>query len=182
MHPQIREIEELFESALAVVNRLAADYTAEEWSRPPPGGGWSAAQCVTHLNITSRANLSSLNEGIARAREIGDDPPSRLRRDPVGWMIWKSVLPTTRMKVKTGEAFVPSETSEKDQAVAEFEALQAEQLERTRESDGLPIQKVKLVSVFAKNVRYSLYSLLSILAVHQHRHLQQAERALQATE
>jgi hypothetical protein len=45
------------------------------------------------------------------------------------------------------------------------------------EAEGLPLHRVKIVSPFNARVRYNLFSALSILPRHQHRHLWQAELA-----
>jgi hypothetical protein len=47
-------------------------------------------------------------------------------------------------------------------------------------ADGLPLTAVKIQSAFNAKVRYNVFSALSILSVHQHRHLGQAERAAAA--
>lgn len=176
MHPQIAEIVQQFEKASSLVNAMASE-PEEAWVRRPEGGGWSAAECIDHLNITARANIPTIDDGLSRARSVGGGPPARYRRDPIGWMIWKSVLPTTRIKAKTGAAFTPAGDLHRNQVLAEFESLQKEQLDRVLSADGLPIHKVKVVSVFA-NVRYSLYSIFTILAAHELRHIEQARQAL----
>ena len=61
--------------------------------------------------------------------------------------------------------------------MAEFERLQAEQIAVTREADGLSIDRVKMTSPFNAKIRYNIFSALSILPRHQHRHLWQAEQA-----
>jgi hypothetical protein len=63
--------------------------------------------------------------------------------------------------------------------VSEFERLQREQLVLAREADSLAIDRVKIASPFNPRFRYNLFSALSILPRHQHRHLWQAEQNLQ---
>jgi len=73
---------------------------------------------------------------------------------------------------------VPSEAG-RPGAIAEiratFESLQAEQIAILQAADGLPLQKVRINSPFDPRVRYNLFSALTILLRHQHRHLWQAE-------
>ena len=61
-------------------------------------------------------------------------------------------------------AFVPSADRPPDELVAEFERWQAETIACVREAEGLPLQRVKVVSPFDARVRYNLFSALSILA------------------
>jgi hypothetical protein len=82
-----------------------------------------------------------------------------------------------RFKLKTTAPFVPSGDRSAGELAAEFERLQAEQIALTRASDGLPIDRVKIVSPFDARLRYSIFAALSILPRHQHRHLWQAEQA-----
>jgi len=78
-------------------------------------------------------------------------------------------------RVPTTARFVPREARERATTIAEFDALQAEQLALTRAGDGLPLDRVRVTSPFAARVRYNLYACLVLLPRHQHRHLQQAE-------
>lgn len=60
--------------------------------------------------------------------------------------------------------------------IQEFERLQDEQLRRVERADCLPLSNVRVVSPFNGKVRYNLYSCLTILPRHEHRHLWQAEQ------
>ena len=180
MHPRLRAIETEMESALGRLSALDEKYSAEEWARRPAAESWSAAECIAHLNLTSQAYLRILPEAIERARALGGRTPQRLRRDFQGWLVGIMSGPKPRVRVKTTTPFVPTGDQPKSSLVSEFDRLQREQVECLREADGLPIHRVKVVSPFADNVRYSLYSALSLIPAHQHRHLGQAERALSA--
>jgi hypothetical protein len=46
-----------------------------------------------------------------------------------------------------------------------------------RSADGLPLDRVKIVSPFGRRMKYNAYSALVIIARHEQRHIQQAERA-----
>lgn len=181
MNNQLTDVEREFESALDHVRRLVTSYDEALWRQRPASGGWSAAECVAHLNLTSEACLPSMDEGLTDARARGPDSTTRrFRRDPMGWLLWKGSQPNPRMKIKTGAPFVPTGDHPRDLLIADFERLQREQLALLRAADGLPIDRVKVKSAFIERIRYSLYSVFTILSIHQHRHLTQAERALEA--
>jgi hypothetical protein len=95
----------------------------------------------------------------------------------VGWLLWRSISSPGRFKSKTIPAFVPSGDRPAEKIMAEFDRLQADQIAVTRQAEGLPIDRVKIVSPFNASVRYNVFSALSILSRHQHRHLWQAEQA-----
>ncbi len=101
----------------------------------------------------------------------------RYRRDLVGWLLWKSISAPGRFKSKTIPSFVPASDRSAEEVMAEFDRLQSEQIALTRASEGLPIDRVKMSSPFNASVRYNIFSALSILPRHQHRHLWQAEQA-----
>jgi hypothetical protein len=179
MHAQLAEIVKDFELATERARRLESGYSNEEWLRPPAEGRWSAAECVAHLNLTSEAFVGLLKDAVQRASALRQAPPERFRRDFLGWLIWRSTRPEARMPVKTKPKFVPLVADDKSMLLAEFERLQNEQIAFVRSADGLPIHRVKIVSPFAERVSYTLYSGFTILPAHQHRHLAQAERALE---
>jgi hypothetical protein len=85
--------------------------------------------------------------------------------------------PGGRARAKTTAEFIPAGTEPAAEIAATFERLQQEQVELIRQSDGVPLNKLKVGSPFSDRMKYSVYSALTILPRHQHRHLLQAERA-----
>jgi hypothetical protein len=181
MHPQLAAIIDDYERAQARLHRLRDRLTDEEWTARPSPDRWSPAECVAHLNLTSRAFLPRLREAFAAAPPGA--PPARLRRDPAGWIVSVVAGPLPRVggkrigRVRTTGSFVPLGGLGPRELVDEFDALQAEQVALVREADGRPIDRLRIASPFAGNVRYSVYSALYTLPRHQHRHLDQAEEA-----
>jgi hypothetical protein len=178
MHPQLQALIDDFGSARERLHRLQAAVPAERWAQRPAEGSWSVAENVAHLNLTSHAYVGPLREALAQGRAAGGgSAPAHYRRDLLGWMVWRAVRPETRMKVKTSASFVPTASASAAELIAEFDRLQDEQMELVRQADGLPLQKLKIVSPFGPGFKYNVYSAFTILPAHQHRHLQQAERA-----
>ena len=177
MHGELTAVVREFESALVRLHELRRNVPAAVWGRRPGPERWAPAECVAHLNLTSAAMIPLVRAALADARRQGTPAPAHYHRDLVGWLLWKSLAPSGRIKAKTIPAFVPSGDHSPDALVAEFERWQAEQIGCVRDADGLPIQRVKIVSPFNARIRYNLFSAFSILARHQHRHLWQAERA-----
>jgi hypothetical protein len=149
----------------------------DAWSQAPAPGRWSPAECVAHLNLTSRAMLPLLHQGLHKAGRSPIGPPARYRRDIVGWVIWKLLAPSNRLRTKTVGAFVPSGEEPPDTVMAEFSRLQSEVIACVRAADGLPIDQVMLRSPFDRRVKCNLYSALTLIPRHQERHALQAERA-----
>jgi DinB superfamily len=177
MHPQLQAVADQFTSARERLHRLAQTVPADRWAQRPPSGGWSPAECVAHLNLTSLAFIPEIRQAIGEAHRLGGPAPSRYRRGLIGWLLWHAVAPGKGMKVKTAASFVPSAEAPMAETIAEFDRLQDEQMELVRLANGLPVHRVKVPSPFDKRVKYNAYAALTILPNHQHRHLQQAEQA-----
>ncbi|HKW42285.1 MAG TPA: DinB family protein [Gemmatimonadales bacterium] len=176
MHPQLEPIADEYRCAQARLDALVRRTPSERWNRRSDPERWSVGECVAHLNLTSREYLPLLRDAIARARALEQRSVARYRRDPIGWLLWKSMGPPVRVRLHTIPRFVPEGTVGAGVLVAEFERLQAAQLDCLAQADGLPLTQVRITSPFNSRVRYNLYSCFSILPRHQHRHLWQAER------
>ncbi len=176
MNPQLASIVGELREAQARLHRLAGSLPPEEWSRRVDPDRWSAAECVEHLNLTGRAYLPLLREALEEARRKGKGTAARYRRDPIGWLLWRTMGPPVRSRMRTPAAFVPSRGEGVEALVAEFDRLQEEQIALTEAADGLALQKVRVRSPFDPRVSYNLFSCLAILPRHQQRHLWQAER------
>ncbi len=179
MHPQLQQIQDEFREARDRLHRLAARVPEERWAERPPGGGWSPAECVEHLNLTSRAVLPGVQGAVTEARTLGGAAPARYRRGVVGWLLWRSQRPGAGLRSKTAASFVPLSTPSRAEQMAEFDRLQEAQIAGVVAGDGLPLQRVKVASPFGP-LRYNAFAALSILSVHQLRHVHQAERAWEA--
>jgi hypothetical protein len=176
MAGQIRQIVAELEAAERRLDRFAERVPDERWSLRNDPKRWSVGECVEHLNLTSRAYLPLLEGGLAEARRVGGSAPGRYRRDPLGWLLWKSMPPPVRLKVPTPAPFIPGAAQPKDAALAEFRRLQRQQIRLVEAFDGLQLGKVRIASPFNARVKYNAFSCLTLLAPHQERHLWQAER------
>jgi hypothetical protein len=177
LNRQLEDIVREFEAASARLDRLRNALAPEAWSRRPAPEKWSPGECVAHLNLTSAAFVPLLRQGLDECRRSGRAAGGRYRRDLFGWLLWRMLSVPGRFKSRTTAPFVPSGDRPAGDLAAEFERLQTEQIALTRASDGLPIDRVKIVSPFDARVRYNVFAALAILPRHQHRHLWQAEQA-----
>lgn len=177
MRQELVDLAAQYDAALTRLHALASALPADAWNRRPAPGSWSPAECVAHLNLTSAAFAPLLHAGLDEARRLGAPAPSRLSRDVLGWLIAAMAGPSRRFKSRTTASFVPTGDRPSGELIAEFERLQADHLVCVREADGLPIHRVKVPSPFEARLRYSLYSALTLIPGHQHRHLLQAELA-----
>ena len=177
MNAQLARIIEDFESAEKRLQLLWRRLSPDAWNRRPGPERWSPIECVAHLNLTGASILPRLRDGLEQARRLGKHSPARYRRDVWGWLIWRALKTPGKFKTTTPAFFVPHTDRPAAEILMEFERLQADQIACVRDADGLPIDRITITSPFNERVKYSVYSALTILPAHQHRHLWQAEQA-----
>ncbi len=183
MQRQLKAITDSLRSAQTRLRRLSDELSDENWSKRPGPDRWSAAECVEHLNLTSKAYLALLPDAVMRAKKRGGPAQKHYRRDALGWFMSIMIGPLRHLgtfrivPVKTTPKFVPKRGRSRTEILSNFMRLQAELAAVIRSGDRLPLDQVKIVSPFGGRVKYSAYSALVIIARHQHRHIQQAEEA-----
>ena len=183
MQKQLADVVQSLESAQSRLRRLTDRLQEPDWNRKPAPNGWSAAECVEHLNLTSRAYIPLLRDAVARAGEVRRPPTTHYHHDALGWFLSKMFGPLRHLgklrlvRVKTTPAFEPKPGRSRTEILSDFVRLQAELISLVRSADGLPIDEVKIVSPFGGRMKYGAYSALVIVSRHQHRHLEQAEEA-----
>src|SRR5216117_3479654 len=146
MHPQLDLIADEYRSAQARLHELVRAIPEERWGLRSDPGRWSVAECVAHLNLTSMAYVPLLQHAVSRARMLERRPPGRYRRDPIGWLLWATMGPPVRVRLKTIARFLPSSLAAPALLVQEFDRLQAAQLDCLAQADGLPLSQVRVTS------------------------------------
>ena len=182
MQKQLAALVASLESAQGKLRSLADKVSDSNWSKKPEPQRWSAADCVEHLNMTSRAYVPLLREAVNRARLMNTPPTDSYHTDFAGRVMAFMMRPLKHIgkfkigKVKTTGPFTPRGGQSREQLLSDFVRLQSDLISLIRSADGLPIDRVKVQSPFGR-MRYNAYSALEIVAQHEHRHLQQAEEA-----
>lgn len=177
---QLAEVRRELQEARARVHQVAADAGDRHWSTRPAPDRWSVAECLIHLNASSTAFLPRIRAVLDEGHRAGLSGHGPFRLDFWGWMLCRMLEPPARMKAKTSPPFEPVSIEPPAKVVADFDRLQGLLVQCVEASDGLPIQKLKVSSPFAKHIKYSLYSAYRVIPAHQRRHLWQAERVLAA--
>jgi DinB superfamily len=172
---ELGEVKQELLEARERARRLSEGLSDTLWATTPGPGRWSIAECVIHLNITSERFIPIVDDAIREGREMGVLATAPLRRDLVGWLLAKWLEPPYRMRSKTTAPFVPGRIEPMADVLERFDYLQGELLVRIDRAQGLPLERLRVVSPFNAKVRYNLYSAFRLLPVHQRRHLWQAE-------
>ena len=176
MDGQLQAVIDDFESARARLHALWASVSREAWHVRPAADRWSAGDCIQHLNLASRAVLPLLCDGVEHAQPVHE--AGTYRRDALGWLIAKAIAPASPFRMRSEPAFVPVTDQPAEAAIAEFDRFQDALVACVRAAEHRAIDSMMIVSPFdGRGLRYNLYSALTLVACHQHRHLRQAERA-----
>ncbi len=169
-----------FEDAVSRLDRLAGDLSPQQadWRSAP--GRWSVAECIEHLNVTAELYLPGMETAAREAKGSGrwpGGPP--YARGPLGGRFLISFLDPTRATPKRARApavFRPSSSDLELPALAtRFRAANRRFLALLAQSDGLALGNIRLATPVSRLLRVSLAQAFEIHAVHQHRHLAQAE-------
>ncbi|MDQ3281168.1 MAG: DinB family protein [Acidobacteriota bacterium] len=145
--------------------------------RPNPGS-WSAAECISHLSISTESFLPVLTTAFADARKrnlVAKRPP---KMDMLGRVLRWFLEPPIRAKTKTSAPFVPRSVRAKAEAFGEFASLQSKLTELLHGARDLDLTHIRIPSPFDKRVKYNAFSAFRIVVAHQRRHLWQAEQTV----
>jgi hypothetical protein len=135
-------------------------------------GGWSALECIEHLNIYARMYLDSVEEAISASP---DDDNSTFKSGLLGGYFARTMAPAGT-KMKTFKSTDPQLVSFHHDVIDEFQKHLERWgilLEMARHKD---LNKKRVAMVKLPLLRFKLGDMLHILINHQSRHLQQAMR------
>lgn len=177
-YPQLDAIQRELEEITKKWQGLAAGLSDAEWTQRPPNSGWSAAECLTHLTITTRAFLPRLQKVIRDAREKGLKSDGPYRQDFKGRLLCWFIEPPYWFKVKTPPGFAPQVIEPIAKALTDFSGEQAKLVTCVKDARGLAIDRLQIQSPFSEKMQYTLLTAFRVLAAHQRRHLWQAENIL----
>lgn len=179
MQQQLSELVTQLEHAQMRADKIGDAIAEDRWAVRSDPDSWSVGECFAHLNLTNAAYLPRIRKAIEEARQLPKSS-GNYHRDFVGWLFGTLTGPLPSIgkfrigRVKTMPPFVPTANNPKQTTIAEFMRLQLELIGMLRESDGLAIDKVKIVSPFGEKISYSCFSTFRILPRHEERHLDQA--------
>lgn len=180
----LEEVERELHEATSRAATLVTSTSGRLFTVRPLPGSWSAAECLSHLSLSTQLFLPVLRKALDDAKKRGLDGDASRRRAPkmdlLGRILRWFLEPPTRIRSKTSAPFVPRSVRAKAEALNEFARLQEQLLDLLQEAREFDLQRMKVVSPFDRRVRYNVYSAFRIVAAHQRRHLWQAEQAVAA--
>jgi hypothetical protein len=178
--PQISKLkDELLAASEKAATIVHASRSDRLIARPSPGG-WSAVECLIHLNLTSKQYIPLIHSAIQQAQKDGLDSTGPFRRDWKGRFLAWFLEPPYRMRGKTIPHAVPDRPRPPEPVLEEFRALNTQLVELLEDASPLAMDEIRIVSPFNGNVSYNLFSTFHVVTAHERRHLWQAEKALES--
>jgi hypothetical protein len=175
--PQLRGITQELEQATIQARRLVGCCDDESWSRRPSNKGWSAAECVIHLNKTSETALPLLGKAVSKARSQNRLRNAPYRLDFIGRQVLQFTEPPYRLKAPSPASYCPDGVEPRAVVLGKFEELQSELIHLVESADGLALCEIQIPWPVYVRIKYNMFASLKIIPAHQRRHLWQAEQA-----
>ena len=145
--------------------------------RRPGSGAWSVGENLQHLILTADAMLPLAESALAQLEREQKKASKPAGLGFVGWLLFKSLEPPARMKIKTTKPFEPVEVREPLTLLDRLSAADAKLKTLIDRASGLDTASVKVTSPFNEKAKYNLYAAFRIMLAHERRHLWSAERA-----
>jgi hypothetical protein len=148
--------------------------SAEHPCMGPAEGGWSMAQCFSHLAVSTNAYLPTWRQAFGNPGALRriDSP---LRLDMWGRLLIWFLEPPPKLRFRTRPAF---EVSSSPAALEEFLLSQHEFSSVIEQSRGFALDRIRICSAYDSRLKYSVWSSFLTTVAHQRRHLWQAEKTL----
>lgn len=173
---QLAEIMLQLDAASQKARNLFEGLNAQQLRHRAQPNQWSVAECLVHLNITSREFLPVLTAGFEQARKEQAPGKRTFKMDLMGRLLTWTLEPPPKFRTKTTEKFQPLDVEPVGEVLPAFLRLQEQLKASVEKAAGLALDKVKITSPFNSRVKYNLFSCFHVLVAHERRHLWQAEQ------
>lgn len=155
---------------------LFENKTEEQINRKSSPESWSAAECLEHLNSYASAYLYNTKVSTNSPTNIDRDKIYSPRYLPSKFI--KAVGPNTKLKLKSINVSTSYSSEINKNIVDQFKVYQEKFLDILNQISYNDLKKIKVVSPFARILKFQLGEMLLLTLYHQQRHLNQAERAI----
>ncbi len=173
-HPHLRTLLADVTTVTAETGRLRATLSDAQCIWKPEPGVWNVLECFHHLIVTDKLYGPRLRAAIEKATRDGGSTP--FRPSFFGKTFIRYVSPGSKRKIKTLRLFEPPPALTDVTVLQQFIDHQDELTALIHQADGINLNRGKFSSPASRLVRFSVGEGLTVLVVHQQRHLQQAQR------
>lgn len=176
MNAQTERLRLEYRDSVARARELVAGSGLEALRRKGAEGGWCAAECLDHLNLSAEDSMRRIREALA------ESPPRPARRAErmslVGRFIVRNYEPPARRRYTAAATIVPAAAPARiDLLLGRFEQAHAQLEKLLEETDGIDRMRIRVSFADYEWLHPTLFDTFCIVAAHDRRHLWQAERA-----
>ncbi len=165
------------ESSLKDINEFQS-LSENQLNWKPADGVWSIAECIDHLIVTNQLYFNEFEKQFSQKQVITDCSIAPVKNKFIGKFIIKSVDPNNLKKVKTFDVFKPSQSNYSIDLFKKFDDLQKGFINLLRSFNNLDLNKYIMSSPASKLIKENFCDVLEIIRLHDRRHINQAQRAL----
>ncbi len=150
----------------------------EQINHKPSPEKWSCGECFEHLLKTNGLYIPIFNKLINQLVDQKNDNGEEFRNTFTGKFIIKTVDPEQIKRYKSPKAFRLSVSNVRNDVIQKFLDQEKQLFTLIQKFEGKDLNKIKVTSPASVMIRYNLGDCLTILAYHNKRHINQAEKAL----
>lgn len=171
-------LEALYQDAVEVLHAseaLFASLTPAQLTWKPARRKWSILQCYEHLLTTNRLYMENLQDAIVRGTVSRAEAVSPFKPSWLGKFFIDAMRPENTFRKKTFGLFKPAADTKDLTLTTQFVKQQKQLLALIKKADQCDLNRVKLPSPASRLIRFSIGEALTLLVVHEQRHLLQAQ-------
>jgi len=159
------------------VDKLLENHDYERLNLPPTPGRWSALQCIEHVSLANELNAGALASALRDGPRV---PASdeHIRTGLLWRILLKGVEPGTRLRGFAPRVLRPAGRLDPCATRRRFQDTHATLRELVGRCEGIDFNRIRFPHP-AIRLRISAGATLWLVALHESRHLRQAERAVE---
>ena len=159
------------------VDNLIQSHGSESLNRPPAPNRWSALQCVEHLVLANELNTGALTRALREQPNLAAANNDRIQPGLVWSLLLRVVDPRTRLKGFAPRVLRPATRLDPTETRRRFMETHETLRGLICKCGGLDLNRIRF-SHPVIHLRVSAGCIFWLRALHESRHLQQAERAV----
>ena len=154
---------------------LFSSLSPEQLTWKPSKKSWSILECYDHLLVTNGLYIPKIEKALEKAEQSVENGVRPFKPSFFARLFIKSLRPQSGFKIKTFGVFKPRNGKGNLDIPAQFLAQQDELMQLIKRADQCDVNSVKFSSPLSSLIRFSLGEGLSVVVVHEQRHLLQAQ-------
>jgi len=157
----------------AKAKSLCEGLSGDQLAWRPKAGGWSIAENLIHLCITTQTFLPAVDHALAESlrRQLTGGGPFRLGL--YGRMLVRYVEPPPLIRLPAPKPLRPLSSIPPERALEDFFRCQAAMQLRMKTAEGINLTGLRFPSPLASYVKMNLLEFFSVFNGHSRRHLWQ---------